>query len=280
MRTDSLIIVALGIASVAFALAAIVRWHGIPTRSTPIVVPDGARVRNVAFATAGWSISAVLAAGAVAGLTVAGLYGRLVMRIAAAVSEPEVQGRLTDAEEVVGEITLGGTVAFVIFVGLFGGIVASGLYLLTRPWLPASALASGAMVGIVVLGLLGPGDPLDVDNVDFALLSYDALVVAMIIAGSLLFGLTFSVLAARFDVLARSSSNWRYALLPAFVLAIFVPIGIAVVAYLAGRTFLPDRLRPLLERRPVQVAGRVALCLVVVAMAIRLAIAAIDIVSL
>ena len=134
---------------------AIVR--GVPA----IVVPAGANARNVAFATAGWSIAAVLAAGAVAGLAVGGLVGRLVMRISAAVSEPGVQGSLTEADEVIGEITLGGTVGFAIFVGLFGGVVAAGLFLLVRPWLPGSPIASGAMVGTVVMGMLGPADPLD-----------------------------------------------------------------------------------------------------------------------
>jgi len=211
---------------------------------------------------------------------VGGFYGRLVMRVAAAVSQPEVQGRLTEADEVIGEITFGGTVGFVVFVGLFGGIVASGLYLLARPWLPATALGSGAMIGIVVMGLLGPGDPLDVDNIDFALLSYDALLVAMIIGGSLLFGLTFGSLAARFDVLAQSTSRRRYLMLPAFVIALFGPIALVAATYLAGRTFLPNRLRPFLERRGVQVVGRVLLMAVVLVMVVRLAAAAVDIIRL
>ncbi|WP_421120800.1 hypothetical protein ACE2AJ_05725 [Aquihabitans daechungensis] len=280
MRADNLIIVGLGLAAIGFALAVIVRWHGLPTRSSPIVAPEGKQVRNVAFATAGWSLAAVLAAGAVAGLLVGGLVGRLVMRIAAAVSEPEVQGRLTEADELIGEITFSGTAAFMIFVGLFGGVVAAGLYLLVRPWLPGSALASGAMIGIVVMGLFGPGDPLDPENVDFALLSHDALSVVMIVGASLLFGLAFAALAARFDVLARSSSRWRYLMLPAFAVVLFPPIGLMVVAYLAGRTFLPNRLGPLLARRPVQVVGRVLLCVLVAVMAVRLVIAAVDIIGL
>jgi hypothetical protein len=280
MRAESLIVVAVGLLAAASSVAAIVRWRNLPTRSTPIVVPDGAKTRTVAFTTASWSIAAVLSAGAVAGLVVGGLVGRLIMRIAAAVSEPEVQGRLTDADEVIGEVTLSGTAGFVVFVGLFGGVVAAGLYLLIRPWVPRSALATGSMVGVVVLGALGPGDPLDVENVDFALLSYDALVVALIVATALLFGVTFAVLAARFDELARSSSRLRSLLLLAFALVLVAPVGAVVALYLAGRTMLPGAVARVLDRRPVQIAGRAVLSLVVVASSVRLAVAAADIVRL
>ena len=64
----------------------------------------------------------------VAGLMTVGLGGRLMMRILAATSPPQAQGRLTDADAIVGEITTGGTVSFVLFVGLFGGLVGLALF--------------------------------------------------------------------------------------------------------------------------------------------------------
>jgi hypothetical protein len=278
VRTDNVIIVALGLAGVAFAVAATAWWGELATRRTPPEPTSDAHPRNAAFAAAGWSLSAVLAAGAVAGIVVGGLVGRLIMRIAAAVSEPGVQGQLTDADEVIGEITFGGTMGFLLFVGLAGGLVAALLFLVARPWLPATARASGALIGLLVMGLLGPGDPLDPDNVDFALLSNDALIVGLIVGGSLLFGLAFASLAARFDVLARSRSRSRYWLLPSYVVSLAGPVGVAVIAYLAGRTFLPGRLRPLLDRRPVQIAGQVVLALAVLVAVVRLGAVAVDIV--
>ena len=45
-----------------------------------------------------------------------------------------VQGRLTEAEERIGDITVGGTIGLVVFVGLFGGLLGGAVYLLVRRW--------------------------------------------------------------------------------------------------------------------------------------------------
>ena len=53
-----------------------------------------------------------------------------------------------------------------------------------------------------------------------------------------------------------------------------------VASYLLGRSALPGRLRLILDRRPVQVAGRFVLMALVLAMAIRLAVVAAEIIRL
>ena len=279
MRTDNLIIVGLGVIATVFAVLVTVWWGGLPVRSPePAADPQAVR-RTEAFNAAAWSLAAVLSAGAVAGMVVGGLLARVIMRIAGGVSPPEAQGRLTEAEETVGEITVGGTLAVVVFVGLVGGIVAVGLYLLARPWLPATARGAGVLIGLFVMGLLGPGDPLNPDNIDFDLLSYDLLTVLLIIGGSLLFGTAFASLAARFDVAAQGRSPARWLLGLGYLVLAFVPLIVAALVYLGGRTILPGRLRPLLHRRPVQIVGRVLLMVIAAVMVVRLAVVSVDIVT-
>ena len=69
----------------------------------------------------------------ICGVLVAGFLGRFVMRVLAAMSGDGAQGLLTDADEVVGEITLSGSIAFVVFVGLGAGAIAALVLLVARP---------------------------------------------------------------------------------------------------------------------------------------------------
>lgn len=265
MRADNLIIVSLGIAAFAVAVVWVARWGSLPVHRS--AAPEGS-----AFASAAWSLAAVLSAGAVAGAVVGGLLARLVMRIAAGVSPELVQGRVTEADENIGEVTFGGTMGIIVFVGLGAGILAAIVYLVARPWLPVTARAAGVIIGIIVMGVIGPADPIDPDNIDFELLSYDSLTVGLILGGAVVFGLAFAALAARFDVAAQGTSPYRWLLFGGFLILVFVPLAVAAAVYLAGRTLFPGKLRAVLERRGPQVAGRVLLSLVVVAMVGRLAL--------
>ncbi len=113
-------------------------------------------------------LAAVLAAGAVAGILAAGAGGRLVMRLLALTS-PDVKGSITEAEEVIGEITLGGTLGFFVFAGLPAGVLAGVLYALLRPVLPRGRSA-GVVIGALLLLLFGTRvEPLRPDNFDFNL---------------------------------------------------------------------------------------------------------------
>jgi hypothetical protein len=178
--------------------------------------------------------------------------------VAGGLSPLEAQGQLTEADETVGEITLGGTFSIVVFAGLLGGVVALALYLVSRPWLPATARSAGVVVGLLVMGIVGPGDPLDPDNIDFVLLSFDSLTVALIIAGSALFGLVFASLAARFEL---------------------APLAVAASAYLGGRALFPGRLRAVLDLRAVQVAGRTLLSVAALVAIARLLSVAVTVVA-
>jgi hypothetical protein len=138
-------------------------------------------------------------AGLIAGLLVLGLGSRLIMRISALLS-PESKGILTDNGNIVGEITLGGTLELVIFVGLFGGLLSGTLWVLMRDWLPADPgrrIATAALLAAMV----GSSAAVQTDNKDFHELAAPAANIAMFVA---LMGLTGATTAALDPILSRS----------------------------------------------------------------------------
>jgi len=142
-------------------------------------------------------VAAALAAGLVAGLLAAGAGGRLVMRLLAATS-PEAEGSFTEAAEVVGEITLGGTLGFIAFIGVPAGLLSGALYALMRPVLPRGR-AGGVALGGLLLVLAGTRiEPLRSDNFDFSLVGPAWLAVLGFAAVALLQGMLVVALSRRF----------------------------------------------------------------------------------
>jgi hypothetical protein len=277
MRLGNVLVVVTG--GAALITAAWIAWRG---RRSPLIADRELPTTGGASALdALRSIAAIVGAGVVAGFLVPGLGGRLYMRMMAATSGAGAQGKLTEAEEIVGEITLGGTVGFVIFVGLVVPGAAAFAYLALRHFLPGPVGLGGLMFGVVLLGVFGVGDPMSPDNVDFEVLEPLWLAVLGIVVLALLYGLTFGALAARFDRGLRPlGSGWRavpghvpllFALLPPF-LAVTVP-------YVAVRSFARGRTEPLLERRPVRMAGLVLVCLATALCAALSIVAAVDILT-
>ncbi len=72
-----------------------------------------------------WYLTLVISAGVGAGILAAGAGGRLAMRLPAVTAGPDAQGRITEADQIVGRISLDGTLEFIDFTGLFFG-AASG----------------------------------------------------------------------------------------------------------------------------------------------------------
>lgn len=142
------------------------------------------------------SLAGCLIAGLVVGVVVAGVGSRLVMR-ALAVAAPDARGLVTENGNVVGEITFGGTLALVVFIGAAMGFFAGPIVFVVRRWLPAPLLWRGLALSAILLAVLG-GQVLAAGNIDFRLLEPAGLAVA-------LFGLLF--LAAGF-ALAWLADRW------------------------------------------------------------------------
>jgi hypothetical protein len=162
---------------------------------------------------------------------------------------------LTEAGEVVGEVTKGGTTGLLIFVGLGFGLVGAFGYALLVRFLPRRAWVSGLVFGLLVLGVFARRDPLSPDNSDFAILSPLLLAVGMIVVLFVLYGMTLAALAARLErvypPLEKSRSLIAYAPLLLFALPPFplVVAGAVVIGALQDRVAAATSWRPALVQR-------------------------------
>jgi hypothetical protein len=152
---------------------------GTPPRS----VEEGmaATVRHTAIAAVGCGI---------AGALVGGIGSRLVMRLGA-LAAPEVRGALTENGNVVGDITIEGTIGLMIFAGVSSAIFGVGAYTVARPWLPRSTVARGLVFGGFLLALMG-STVVDPANADFVILGDRVLNVTLFSALFIAFGLAAS----------------------------------------------------------------------------------------
>jgi MFS family permease len=137
-------------------------------------VSTAARLAAILREIARGGLAAVLAGGLVGGLG-----GRLLMRVAALLN-PDATGRLTENGEVVGAITLNGTLALIIFGGLLGGMAAGIVWVVVSPWLPGRGRTRGLLAAGVTLGL-GGSFLVRSNNTDFLVLEPDPLLVALLL---------------------------------------------------------------------------------------------------
>jgi hypothetical protein len=251
-------------------LVAVVRWGGLAVELPPAPgsypahptdpPPVGLVVRRYL-----WYVAVAVASGATAGILAAGAGGRLVMRLLAVTAGDDAQGRITEAEEVVGRITVDGTIGFVLFTGLFLGLPSAAGYLLLRRWLPAGR-AAGLAYGALLLVVAGTRvEPLRSDNPDFELVgpgwvSVIAFTVLVLLHGALVAALAgrlsraVPLLAAQPRAIAVYAPLLLLALPGPSVALVLIIVGIAVVLL----TRIPSIVAAW-RSRPVAAVGRVAL---------------------
>jgi hypothetical protein len=212
--------------------------RGVKFAWAPDGAPGSTRVARAASRVVG-----TVTGGVTAGVLVLGMGGRLMMRILAATSPDGVQGRITDADEVVGEVTLGGTLGLVLFAGVFGGVLGALLFGLLRAWLPERSLVAGGVAGAIGAGVAARMSGLvDPDNHDFAILEPVWLAVLLGIGLIVTFALLGAVLmdrwAASWPAPGRSVSGIA-GMLPIAPLLLAPPAAIGVAAAIAFRAFVP-----------------------------------------
>ena len=118
-------------------------------------------------------------AGVIVGIFVAGLGGRLVMRLATILHEDAV-GLTTENGEVIGNISFNGTMALITFGGLGMGLVAGTIWVIVSPWIPGRGTARAFMTAIAAIAL-GIPPLVQRTNPDFALLGFDPIVIVLLI---------------------------------------------------------------------------------------------------
>lgn len=135
-------------------------------------------------------------AGAVVGIVVGGLGGRLMMRIAA-ILHPDAVGMFTENGNRIGDITLDGTLSLIIF-GLIVGVLAGALWVIVGPWIPGRPRTRVLLTAGVAIAI---GTPLLIigSNPDFVILDHDASVVALLVALVGLIGLSIALVDGWLD---------------------------------------------------------------------------------
>jgi hypothetical protein len=207
------------IALVAVGVVLVVRWGGLRPGDAP---------RSTAFWWLGY-LGVALAAGLTAGVLAAGAGGRLAMRLLA-VTSPQAEGSFTEAAEVVGEITAGGTAGFIVFAGVPAGFLSAVLYALVRPVLPPGR-AGGVILGLLLLLFAGTTiDPLRPDNLDFRIVGPDWLAVLTFTVLAVFQGLVVTAVGARLDQQVSLPRRPR----------VVLQIAVAVAAIVALPAFVAD----------------------------------------
>jgi hypothetical protein len=266
-------VIILCIALVLAGLVAVVRWGGLAVEPPPRSRPDGAGPTDpppvsLVVRRYLWYLTVALISGAAAGILAAGAGGRLVMRLLAVTAGADAQGQITEAQEIVGRITVDGTLGFVVFTGLFFGPVSGAAYLLLRRWLPAGR-AGGLAFGALLLVVAGTRlEPLRRSNPDFDLVgpgwvSVAAFTVLVVFHGMLVAALAgrlsraVPLLAARPGAIAVHAPLLLLVLPGPSVALVLIIVGVLVV--LASR--IPAVVAAWHDRR-LLVLGRVTLALI------------------
>jgi len=225
------VVTVLGVVGWAGAIALVLRWRSTRRVPRPADPADASTGTRIARATA--RVSGSVAGALVAGVLVPGLGGRLMMRVLAATSSDAAQGRITDAEEVVGEVTVDGTIGLVLFVGGFGGLAGLAFYAVLRRWLPDRSLIAGLVTAGIGAGLLArPSGLLEPENPDFAILTPTWLALALAVGLIVTFGLVAAVLIDRWSAswpLPGRSVKGVAGVLPLAPLLLAVTPGLAVL---------------------------------------------------
>jgi len=163
---------------------------------------------------------------------VGGLLGRVVMRVSGFMAGPSLAGVHTENGNVVGDITLAGTMALITFVALPSGLVGGVLYALLEPWLRRLRPWHGLAYGLALLATAG-FIFLDPVNFDFRRFGVPALNVAMFAALFVLFGAATAALFDRLRV-TRAATGTAARTVDILAWLALVPAILVVLAFLFG----------------------------------------------
>lgn len=200
---------------------------GGPTRTVdrrPLSSSAGAVVRDIARGGL---------AGIIVGLLVAGLGGRLVMRLAAILHE-DATGILTENGEVIGHITFEGTLALMVFGGLGMGLVAGTIWVIVGPWIPGHGLPRAIATALAAIAL-GTPNLIQRLNPDFVVLDHDPVVVALLVGLVALVGSSIAFVDGALDSRlprpgpGRGIATTIYTVITLMGLFLVVPVVVAIL---------------------------------------------------
>jgi hypothetical protein len=260
---------------VLVGLLVIVRWGGLavqppPTPAQDGAVPTGRPPVGLVVRRYLWYLTLAISAGVGAGILAAGAGGRLAMRLLAVTAGPNAHGRITEADQVVGRISVDGTFELIVFTGLFFGAASGATYLLVRRWLPAGR-TGGVAFGVLLLVLAGTRlEPLRAGNPDFDLVGPGWVSVSAFAALVVFHGMLVAALAGRLSravpLLDAPTPRAVVGHIPLLLLALgSVAVVVAVVGVLVVLASQIPAVAATWRDRRVVTAGRVVLALIALA---------------
>ncbi len=211
-------------------------WRGYAL-ALPHGAPGDTRSRLTPARALVWVLGTGLLTGLLVGMLIVGPAGRLAMRLLAATSS-DAQGRLTEAGEVVGRISVSGTIGLFIFLGLPFGLAVGIVYALVSSVLPRGAIG-GAVFGAAVLVIFGSlADPLRPGNPDFDMIEPGWLSVVLFCVMAVLTGILTAPIAGRIGA-ALQAPTWWWAvwMVPTGLLTVAAAletVPVALIAVLCG----------------------------------------------
>lgn len=180
-----------------------------------------------AWLAVGRHVGLAAIAGVISGVVVGGLLGRVAMRVSGFASGPNMIGVHTSNGNRVGDITFGGTLGLVVFVGVASGLLGGIVYAAIEPWLRRFRPWHGLAYGIALLVTFG-FTVLDPFNFDFRRFGPISLNVAMFSALFVLFGVLVAWLFDRLVALDGQHAAARviaWLVWPGMGLAVFAAVG-------------------------------------------------------
>lgn len=215
-----------------------------------------------------WWAAVFTVIGTGTGVLVTGAGGRLAMRLLA-ITSPDARNRMTEAHELVGVITLEGSLAYLVFGALPFAFASAALYLLVEPWLPQGRLAGPAFGAFLLITVSPFVDPLRADNVDFDIVGPGWLSVSVFSALAVLQGALLAAIGGRLSrsLPLMSTRNLHKTIPPVLPAIVLFPVGVLLVPGLLV-TFVFPRLLPwflaLRASRAGVIVGRILLTIAVV----------------
>ena len=249
---------------VAVGVLGVFRWGGAEVRLPDLEEPSDGPVPGLVVRHYVWRLTLAVVSGVGSGVLMAGAGGRLAMRLLAATADDAAQGRVTEAEEVVGRVSTGGTIGFIVFAALFFGLASGAVYLLIRRWLPAGRLG-GLTYGVVLLLVAATRlDPLRAENPDFDIVGPGWLAVVVFGALVIVHGMLVAAVAGRYSRTLPLPSWDRRSLARHAPLAVLLPaapffVVVAVVGALAVGLSRVEPVVAFLRSTRALVVGRWAL---------------------
>ncbi len=265
-------VVVVCLALLVVGILAIIRWGSLDWRPPP--VPDGADAHRPAIVVRRylWMLSILMWTTVITAILIVGPAARLAMRLLAATAGAAAQGKETEAGEIVGRITVGGTIGIFVFVGVFGAVLSVFAFLCLRNWLPRGRLG-GLVLGAFLLIVAGSRiEPLRAENVDFDVVGPGWLAIVVFFAMALVQGMAVQAVAVRVSrSLPLPGKRLReivphaplLLLIPGFAIGVFAIIG-GVIAVLVTLALSRMRASQILSSKRVLLAGRLIVAVVTV----------------